>query len=179
MTTKFHWKIIIAFVVTPILSLGLFGFIYKLALRSAEPLPTAVFIFMGIFGVLGIWLLLTLILRAKRIRINKDAIIITRLFTFRRFKYFPNDIVSFSIALRQENPYYDYEILQFKTTDNKTHSIVSYEFKQFDKVLTWIRETEAIKENFEMNTFLRKEYGLPFLIGLFTVTIIIIQLKMR
>lgn len=179
MTTKFHWKIIIAFVVTPILSLGLFGFIYKLALTSTKPLPTAVFIFMGIFGVLGIGSLLTLILRSKKIIINKEAIIITRLFTFRRFNYCPSDIVSYSIIQRQENPYYDYEILQFKTTDNNTHSIVSYEFKQFDKVLSWICETEARKEKFEMNTFLRKEYGLPFLAGLITLTIVIIQLKMR
>ena len=179
MRTRFHWKIIIAFVVTPLLSLGLFAFIYKLALTSTEPPPTAVYVFMGIFGVLGIWLLMTLVLRAKRIRMTENVIDITRIFTFKRLKYAPTDIISYSIALRQENPFYDYEILQFRTKDNQVHSIVSYEFKNFDKILNWISETNAKKENFDMNTFLRKEYGLPFLIGLFIVTIIIIQLKMK
>ena len=164
---------------TPLLSLGLFGLIYKLALTSTESPPTAVYVFMGIFGVLGIWLLMTLVLRAKRIRMTENVIDITRLFTFKRLKYTPTDIISYSIALRQENPIYDYEILQFRTKDNHVHSIVSYEFKNFDKILNWISETNAKKEKFDKNTFLRKEYGLPFLIGLFIVTIIIIQLKMK
>ena len=179
MNSRFHWKIIIAFVVTPILSLGLFSFIYNLALKSTDPIPTAVFVFMGIFGVLGIWLLLILILRAKRLKIGKDEIIIKRLFTLKRFKYFPTDIISYSIALRQENPFFDYEILQFKTKDNQTHSIISYEFKQFDKISTWVSRTKAKKVNFEMSTFLREEYGLPLLIGLLTVAISIIHLQSK
>lgn len=179
MRTKFHWKIIIAFIVTPILSLGLFSFIYKLALTSTNPPPSAVFVFMAIFGVLGIWLLLTLMLRAKRIELTENSIAITRLFTFKRFKYFPTDVKSYSIILRHENLFYDYEILQFKTKDNEIHSVISYEFKQFDNILNWIKRTNATKENFNMGNFLIKEYGLPFLIGVLTIAIVIIQLKMR
>lgn len=164
---------------TPILSLGLFSFIYKLALTSTNPPPSSVFVFMAIFGVLGIWLLLTLVLRAKRIELTENSIAITRLFTFKRFKYFPTDVKSYSIILRHENPFYDYEILQFKTKDNEIHSVISYEFKQFDNILNWIKRTNATKENFNMGNFLIKEYGLPFLIGVLTIAIVIIQLKMR
>ena len=179
MRTKFHWKIIIAFILTPILSLALFGFIYNLVLRDTETAPTVVYVFLAIFGVLGIWLLLTTIMRAKRIKLTENKLTIIRIFTLRKFQYNFTDIISYSITLRQENPFYDYEILQFKTKDNKTHSIVSYEFNQFDKILIWFETSKSKKERIGLNSFLINEYGFPFLISVIFIIGILIDLKMK
>jgi len=179
MKTTFHWKIIIAFILTPILSLALFGFIYNLVLKDAKTAPTAVYVFLTIFGVLGIWMLLTLIMRAKRIKLTENKLTIIRIFTLRKFQYNLTDIISYSRTLRQENPLYDYEILQFKTKDNKNHSIVSYEFNQFDKIVIWFETSKAKKERIGLNNFLIKEYGLPFLISVIFIIGIIINLKMK
>jgi hypothetical protein len=174
MGTKFHWKIIIAFIVTPILCLTLFVFIYSLVLKDPKSTPTSVFIFLAIFGLLGFWLLLTLIMRAKRIKFKENSISIFRIITLRKLQYNPADIISYSITLRKENPYYDYEILQFKTNDDKIHSIVSYEFNQFDKILNWFDKSKVKKEKIGINSFLINEYGLPFLISVILITGIII-----
>jgi len=179
MKTRFHWKIIIAFILTSILALGLFAMILKLVLAESEDPPTGVFVFMWIFGVLGIWLLLTLVLRAKRIKLTDNTITLIRIFTFKRLEYSPTEIFSYSITKREENPYHDYEILQFKTFDRKTHSVVSYEFKEFNKILDWFRKGKVTKSKIGLNSFLLNEYGLSFVIGLVVTTGLIIYLKLR
>lgn len=179
MRTNFHWRIIIAFIVTPIFSLALFGFIYNLVLKDTKTVPTAVYVFLAIFGILGTWLLLTLLMRAKRIELSENKLTIIRIFTLRKFQYHITDILSYSITLRKENPFYDYEILQFKTKDDKSHSIVSYEFNEFDKILVWFGTGKVKKERIGLNSFLINEYGLPFLISVILIAGIIIDLKMK
>ena len=179
METKSHWRTVFAFLVIPIIFLGVFGVSYYKALNMTEPIPTELFIVLSFFGVLGFWLLLTLILRAKKITINKNGIIITRIFIFKQFAYSPNEILSYSIGERKEDSTHvnnNYKILQFTTSDSKTHSIISYEFKEFDEILRWISETQAEKVIFRAKSFVQHEYGLPFLIGLLTTIILIILL---
>ncbi|PNQ73646.1 hypothetical protein C1T31_04725 [Hanstruepera neustonica] len=166
MKTKFHWKIIIAFVVLPILALTLFGFIYSLVIDSKEKPPTEVYIFMTIFGILGFWLLLTLLFRAKKIKFNDGNLTITRLFLFQKYSYAQSDIDHFQVLLKQENPFMAYEILQFKTKDNKYHSIVSYEFQHFRKITDWIHRTNAKQKEIGIMKFIKNEYGLSFIVAL-------------
>lgn len=179
MKTRFHWKIIIAFILTPILALGLFFMTLKLVLADSETPPTAVFVFMWIFGILGIWLLLTLILRAKRIKLTDNTITLTRIFTFRRLEYSPTEIITYSVTKREENLFHDYEILQFRTLDKKTHSVVSYEFRDFNRIIDWLKKSKVTKSKIGLNSFLINEYGLSFAIGLIVTTGLIAYLKQK
>jgi len=147
------------------LSLTLFGFIYSLVIDSKEDSPVGVYVFMTLFGVLGLWLLMTLIFRAKRIQIKDGNLIISRIFSLRKYIYDQSKIEYFQVLLRRENPFFDYEILQFLTKDNKYHSIISYEFQQFRKITVWVNKSNAQHKEFGIAKFIQNEYGLPFIVA--------------
>lgn len=50
-----RWKMLMGFILLPMLSLSVFGMVYNMALKSIEPIPAAVYVFMILFGVLGIF----------------------------------------------------------------------------------------------------------------------------
>lgn len=178
MKAGIHWKILIPFVLTPILALGLFIPVYlKIKARNEVP-EYNVLIPLGIFGLLGVWLLLTTLLRAKIIWLTNNQLIIFRVFTLKRLVYKPEDIVSHSISAHF-NPWDDYAILQFKTKDGKTHSVVSYELRHFDKIVDWVSKTKAKYEKIGMLSFISKEYGVSFIIGLILITGLLIELKIN
>jgi hypothetical protein len=175
MKAGIHWKILIPFVLTPILALGLFIPVY-VKFKASNEVPEDNILFpLGIFGLLGTWLLLTAILRAKTIRLTSTKLTISRIFTFKRLEYKPDDVVSHSIS-EHMNPMDDYAIIQFKTKDGKTHSVVSYELRHFDKIADWIAKTNARYENIDIMSFVVKEYGIPFLIGLAIIGGLLIEL---
>jgi len=178
MKAGIHWKILIPFVMTPILALGLFVLGY-LAIRESGEVPDYdVLIPLGVFGLLGVWLLMTAILRAKTIKLAKNRLIIFRVFTLKRLEYKPEDIVSHSKS-GQLNPWDAYSILHFKTKDGRTHSVVSYELRNFDRIVAWIVKTGAKYEEIGAMKFVLNEYGLPFIIGLVVVAGLLIELKMK
>jgi hypothetical protein len=178
MTTRIHWKMLMPFVVVPALSFGLFIPIYFKLLNSDEVPSNGLIIPLGIFGTLGLWLTLTMIFRAKRITITDYTLKIERLFTFRTFDYKRTDIAGFNITL-QSNQFYDYLVLQFKTTDNKIHSIVSYEFTRFDDIVDWIRIANIPKGKIGLWDFVVTEYGIPFLIAFTTIVAMLYPLALR
>jgi len=176
MKTTFHWKIIIAFVVTPILSLALFVMLYYLVLTDENTPPTGVLVFMTIFGITGLWLLLTVIFRAKRIQLKDDRLIMFKLFMLRQYSYNLLDVEYYNVSLKQENPFMEYEILQFKTKDNKSHSIVSYEFQQFDEIMSWITRSGAHKKQIGLWEFFKNEYGVSLTLAMIIYVVLIIPL---
>ncbi len=178
MKAGIHWKILIPFVLTPVMALGLFIPVYLKIKASGEVPENNILLPLGIFGLLGAWLLLTTILRAKTIRLTNNKLTIFRIFTFKRLEYKVEDIVSHSIS-GQMNPWDNYAILQFKTKDGKTHSVVSYELKRFDKIVAWVNKTNAKYEKIGMMSFVLKEYGIPFLIGLIIIGGLFIELKLK
>ena len=178
MKAGIHWKILIPFVLTPILALGLFIPVYLKIKTSGEIPENDILIPLGIFGVLGGWLLFTTILRAKTIKLTNNNLIIYRIFTFQRLEYKTEEIISHSIS-EHFNSLDDYAILQFKTKDGKIHSVVSYELRNFDKIVNWISKTNAKFEKIETMSFVAKEYGLPFLIGLSIIGGLLIELKLK
>jgi len=160
------------------MALGLFIPVYLKIKASGEVPENNILVPLGIFGLLGAWLLLTTILRAKTIRLTNNKLTIFRIFTFKRLEYKVEDIVSHSIS-GQMNPWDNYAILQFKTKDGKTHSVVSYELKRFDKIVAWVNKTNAKYEKIGMMSFVLKEYGIPFLIGLIIIIGLFIELKLK
>ena len=160
------------------MALGLFIPVYLKIKASGEVPENNILVPLGIFGLLGAWLLLTTILRAKTIRLTNNKLTTFRIFTFKRLEYKVEDIVSHSIS-GQMNPWDNYAILQFKTKDGKTHSVVSYELKRFDKIVAWVNKTNAKYEKIGMMSFVLKEYGIPFLIGLIIIIGLFIELKLK
>jgi len=177
MKAGIHWKILIPFVLTPILALGLFIPVYLKIKTSGEIPEDNILIPLGIFGVLGAWLLLTTIIRAKTIRLSNNKLTILRIFTLRKLVYKSDEIVSYAIS-GHVNTWDDYAILQFKTKDGKTHSVVSYELRHFDKIVAWVDKTNAKYEKIGMMNFILKEYGIPFLMGLIIIGGLLIELKL-
>ena len=90
--------------------------------------------------------------------------IIDRIFTFRTFEYEATDIVACKLT-GQMNQFDSYDVLQFRTKDNKVHSIVSYELAGFDEVVKWINRTKAPVEKIGLWNFVVTEYAIPFLIA--------------
>jgi hypothetical protein len=164
MTTGIHWKILIAFVLTPALCFMLFIPIYLNLLKSNSAPDNGVIVPLGIFGTLGLWLALTAVLRAKRVTLTDSTLIIDRIFTFRTFEYETTDIVACHLT-GQVNQFDSYDVLQFRTKDNKVHSIVSYELTGFDEIVKWIDKTKAPVEKIGLWNFIATEYAIPFLIA--------------
>lgn len=176
MKAGIHWKILIPFVLTPILALGIFVPVY-MKIKVDEEIPeNSILIPLGIFGILGAWLILTTILRAKTIRLTRTKLTIIRIFTFQRFEYTADEIVSHSIS-EHEEMWNDYSILQFKTKDGKTHSVVSYELRHYDKIVNWIAKTNGKYEKIGIFSFVLREYGIPFLIGFIIIGGLLMELK--
>jgi len=178
MKAGIHWKILIPFVLTPILALGIFIPVYLKIIASGEIPENNILIPLGIFGLLGAWLLLTTIIRAKTIRLTNNKLTIFRIFTFQRLEYKSDDIISHSIS-EHMNLWDDYAVLQFKTKDGKTHSVVSYELRHFDKIVAWVDKTNAKYEKIGVMSFILKEYGIPFLIGVIIIGGLLIELKLK
>ena len=178
MKAGIHYKILIPFVLTPILALGLFIPIY-LKIKATNEIPEDnILIPLGIFGILGTWLLLTTILRAKIIRLTNKKLLINKIFTLKRLEYEMEDFISFSIS-DYFNTWEDYNIIQFRTKDGKIHSVVSYELKNFDEIVRWISKTNAKREKIGIMNFVIREYGIPFIIGFIIIVGLLIELKMK
>jgi hypothetical protein len=164
MTTGIHWKILIAFVLTPVLCFMLFIPLYLSLMKSHSAADNGVIVPLGIFGTIGLWLVLTAILRAKRVTLTDSALIIERIFTFRTFEYDATDIVACNLT-GQMNQVDFYQVLQFRTKDSKVHSIVSYELTGFDEIVKWIEKAKAPVEQIGVWNFIVAEYAVPFLIA--------------
>lgn len=173
-----HWKIIIPYLVTPIVSLLLFFVPYFKIIEIGEIPDNNVLIPIGIFGVLGFWLILVFITKSKTIVLTEQSLTIRRIFLFRSYKYQKDDILSYSISNHFNfRLNWKYQILQFTTKDAKVHSVVSYELIHFKKILGWVKETKTKCIKQSSYSFLYKEYSFAFIAGMAIVLILLIGLK--
>lgn len=178
MTTGINWKILVPFVLTPTLSLGLFVPVYLKIQESGEIPENGILVPVGVFGTLGLWLILTVILRAKKIKFSDSKLEIRRLFTLRTFEYDQSDIVTWDIT-GHVNKWDNYKILQFKTKDNNVHSVVSYELTKFEELCNWISKTQAPKEEIGILNFVVAEYGISFLTALIIIVGLLVELTLK
>jgi hypothetical protein len=176
MTTRINPKILIPFVVTPILSLVLFFVMYVAFLKYPNDLPSSgVLFFVSLFGVLGIWLVLTVILRAKKISIENDQVIVTRYFVPQEFRYRLSEIQTYSIS-KHLSTFNEYRVLQFQTIDDRVHSVVSNEVKGFNVIYGKIKSCKSERIPFKMNEFLLNEYLPAFLVAMLIVFVLYIPI---
>ena len=155
MKSGIHWQILIPFLLTPLLSLGLFVPVYFKVKNSSEIPENDLLIPLGIFGVLGLWLLLTAFLRAKIITTSTNQITIKRIFTLRKFQYHKSEIINHSIS-GHRGKYDDYSVLQFITKDGKTHAVVSYELRNFKEIVNWISKSHGKYKKIGNKSFILK-----------------------
>jgi len=178
MTTGINWKILVPFVLTPTLALGLFIPVYLKIQVSGEVPENEILIPLGVFGTLGLWLILTVILRAKKIHFTDSRLKINRLFSLKTFEYDRSDIVTWDITGHM-NQWDNYKILQFKTKDNNVHSVVSYELTKFEELCKWISKTRAPKEKIGIWNFVVAEYGISFLTAFIIIVGLLVELTLK
>ena len=91
-----HWKLIVGYIVTPVLCLTLFSWVSYKIYYSTAPIPDGVYIFDILFGSIGFTIFFTIILRAKTIEIKKSEIILSRRFSPISCALKPENIESYS-----------------------------------------------------------------------------------
>ena len=171
-----HWKIIIGFILLPLLTLTFFGVIINMINDSTRPIPDGVFVFTTLFGTIGFTIFYTVLLRAKKIKIENSELKLSRIFIPISFNFESKNIESYGIENRCDgNGLISncYELLQIKTKKGKFHYFLSYETKQFEDIKIWLAKKKIKRSRISLIQMYKTEYMLSFISALITTIIII------
>jgi hypothetical protein len=173
-----HWKLVIGFILLPLAALAFFGVILNMINDSGTPIPDAVYIFATLFGTLGFTLIFTILFRAKRIEVNKNELILSRIFTPYSFNISLKDVESYGIENRCDGGGYMiisncYELIQIKTSEGKFYYFLSYEITQFEELKKWLNVKKIRKTNISLVQMYKSEYKLSFICGLVTTILLV------
>jgi hypothetical protein len=174
MKTQISWKILIPFVLAPVLAHCLFFFVFFkiLAEKQSEEIP---FLGLWIFGTLAFWLTFVVIFRAKTIYFEEHNFRIKRIFTRKVKTYKYKEIEHCNVGI-EGNQLGTYRVLLIKTVDNKYHSLVSYEINNFNEVLGILIMNKIPDKPISMLKFLKHEYLLPFILATIAVSTLLLIL---
>lgn len=178
MKTKHNWKIKIAFVALPILSLGMFALTYYAIWYSNDSTPFGVYVFLGVFGLLGMWTSAVALLNGKTVELTRTSIKVSRFFNGKKESILISEIDDVQNFIKSENPFINYELLVFRTTNQKEFWIVSYEFDNYSKIKKWLFKHSRNNNTrlYSTKDFLNSQYLKPLLLSIIILVIILIPL---
>lgn len=171
-----HRKIFIAFILLPLLTLFVFS-IMLLMLMDGIVIKNSILFIGTLLGTIGFSLVFTIILRAKKIRIEESYFVISQIFSGQKYEVKPEDIVSYDFQKVKEGKGLGtnkYELLEVKRLDGKFNYFLSYELKEFEKLKNWLINREIRRSRLSYIQMMKSEFLSSFIFGLLTSMILLV-----
>ncbi len=149
--------------------------------NSSGETPFGIYVFLCILGMVGLWTTSVVLLRGKTVKLEKGEIILRPFLSTNKIVVSKNQIQEVQNFTRSDSPYMVYELLIFKTSDNKEFWIISYEFNDYKKLKTWLfkHSQNITAKAYSPNDFLQSQYLTPLLLSLLLFVLLMVPLYLK